>query len=136
MDYSSVLFHTLMNLKLVSSFWWFAKSAGGGCRTHWLHLCREIRPHPHNECPGYNTKQCDGEVLVMLVLWRMQSTPSLPSLPGPLWPRVIAPARVLSIGQIEFKCILRLNWIVWNRTVLTFNCVNKIYTYTKLNWLN
>ena len=26
-----------------------------------------------------------------------------------------------------------LNWIVWNLTVLTFNCINKNYTYTKLN---
>ena len=36
------------------------------------------------KCPGYDTKQFDGEVPVMLVLWRMQSTPSLPLLPGPL----------------------------------------------------
>ena len=41
--------------------------------------------HPTNECPGYD-KQYDGEVPVMLELWRMQSSPSLPSLPGPLWP--------------------------------------------------
>ena len=54
-----------------------------------------------NECPGYGTKQSDGEATVMLELWGMQSTPSLPSLPGPLWPRVITPNRVLSIGQIE-----------------------------------
>ena len=27
----------------------------------------------------------------MLELWGMQSTPSLPSLPGPLWPGVVAP---------------------------------------------
>ena len=37
----------------------------------------------------------------MLELWGMQSTPSLPLIPGPLWPRVVAPDRVLSIGQIE-----------------------------------
>ena len=30
----------------------------------------------------------------------MQSTPLLLSLPGPLWPEVIAPDRVLSMGQI------------------------------------
>ena len=41
---------------------------------------------PHNKCPGYDTKQSDGEVPVMLELWGMQSTPSLPSLSGPLWP--------------------------------------------------
>ena len=52
---------------------------------------------PH-ECPGYDTKQFDGEVPVMLKLWGMRSTPSLPVLPGPLWPRVVAPDRVLSMG--------------------------------------
>ena len=35
-----------------------------GCRLHRLHLCRGVRPL--NECPGYDTKQFDGEVLVML----------------------------------------------------------------------
>ena len=34
-------------------------------------------------------------------LWGMQSTPSLPSLPGQLWPGVLAADRVLSMGQIE-----------------------------------
>ena len=51
-----------------------------------------------NECPGYGTKQSDGEVPVMLELWGMQSTPSLPLLPGPLWARLVALDRVLSIG--------------------------------------
>ena len=41
---------------------------------------------PHNECPVYDTKQSDGEVSVMLELWGMRITPSLPSFPGPLWP--------------------------------------------------
>ena len=45
----------------------------------------------------------DGEVPVMLELWGMWSTPSLPSLPGPLWPRV------LSMGQIKLKRVLMLN---------------------------
>ena len=31
----------------------------------------------------------------------MRSTPLLLSLPGPLWPGVVAPDRVLSMGQIE-----------------------------------
>ena len=61
-----------------------------GCRIHWLHLCRGVRPPP-NECPGYDTKQSDGEVPATLELWGMRSTPSLPSLPGPLWPGVVAP---------------------------------------------
>ena len=55
-------------------------------------------PPPHNECPGYDTKQSDGEVPAVLELWGMQSTPLLPSLPGPLWPGVVAPDRALSMG--------------------------------------
>ena len=74
-------------------------------------LLRGKTPHS-NKCPGYDTKQSDGEVPVMLELWGMLSTPSLLSLPGPLWPGVIAPDRVL----------------YWsNRT--------KLHTYTKLNCL-
>ena len=34
----------------------------------------------------------------------MQSTSLLPLLPGPLWPRVVAPDWVLSMGQIELNC--------------------------------
>ena len=84
----------------------------------------------------FDTKQSDQEVPYMLELWGMRSIPSLPLLPGPLWPRVVAPDRVLSLGQIELNCVLMLNWIAWdgtvfcmldrivcNRTVLTFNCV-------------
>ena len=71
---------------------------GWGCRMHWLLICRGVRPHPANECFGYDTKQSDGEVPAVLELWRMQGNPSLPSLPGPLWPRVVAPDRVLSMG--------------------------------------
>ena len=33
------------------------------------------------------------------------STPSLPSLPGPLWPEVVAPDSVLSMGQLELFSI-------------------------------
>ena len=51
-----------------------------------LHLCRGVRPPTPNECPGYDTKQSNGEVPVMLELWGMQSSHSLPSLPAPLWP--------------------------------------------------
>ena len=38
----------------------------------------------------------------------MQNTPLLPSLPGPLWPGVVALGRVLSMGYIEIKCVLML----------------------------
>ena len=34
-------------------------------------------------------------------LWGMWNTPSLPFFPGPLWPGVVVPDRVPSMGQIE-----------------------------------
>ena len=98
---------------------------GWSCRIHQLHLCRGVRAL-FNECPGYDTKQSDGEVLVMLELWGIWSTPSLPSLPAPLWPGLVTPGRVQSMGQIELKCVHMLN-----RTVLAF----KQCTYAKLNCL-
>ena len=51
-----------------------------------------------NEYPGYDNKQSDFEVPVMLELRGMRITPSLPSLPGPLWAEVVVPDRVLSMG--------------------------------------
>ena len=48
-------------------------------------------------CPGYDTKQSDGEDPVMLEFGGMRSTLSLPLLPGSLRPEVVAPDR----GQIE-----------------------------------
>ena len=62
-------------------------------------LCRRVRPS--NECPGYDTKQSDGEALVILELCGNRSILSLPSLPGPLGLGVEAPYMVLSMGQIE-----------------------------------
>ena len=45
----------------------------------------------------------------MLKLWGMRSNPSLPLLPGPLCPGVVAPDRVLSMGQIElFNIVVML----------------------------
>ena len=67
-----------------------------------------------NECPGYDTKQSDGEASVILELWGIWSTLSLPSVLGPLWPRVVASDRVLSMDQIELNWVFMLNWIVWN----------------------
>ena len=54
---------------------------------------------PRNECPGYDTKQSDGEVF--LELWGIQSTLSLTLFSGSLWPGDLAPDRVLSMSQIE-----------------------------------
>ena len=63
---------------------------GWGCRIHWLHLCKWV------SC--YDAKQSHGEVTVMLGLWGIRSTPSLPLLPGPLCPSVVAPDRSQSMG--------------------------------------
>ena len=52
-----------------------------------------------SECPRYVTKQSDDEAPVMLELWGMQSTILLPSLPGPLWPGVVAPDRDLWVKK-------------------------------------
>ena len=41
----------------------------------------------------------------------MLSTSSLILLSGSLWPRVVAPNRVISIGQIDLNCVLMLNLI-------------------------
>ena len=67
-----------------------------------------VRPSP-NKRPEYDTKQSDGETPVILELWGMGSTPSLPLLPDPLWPRMVALDRVLSMGQIELCTNAKLN---------------------------
>ena len=91
-----------------------------GSRIYQLHL---YSPPTSNVCPGYDTKQSDSEVTGMLELWGMQSTLSLPSLLGPLWPGMVASDGEISMGQIELNCVLMLNWIALNRTVLRINCV-------------
>ena len=53
----------------------------------------------------------------------MQSNLSLPSLLGPLWPGMVAPDRVLSIGQIELNWA-KLNCLKWN-----YFLTLKFYTY-------
>ena len=93
---------------------------GWGCRIHRLPFGRGVRPLP-NECPRYDSKQSDGEVPIMLEVWGMQSTLSMPLLTCPLRTGGVAPDRVLSMGQIELNCVIILNWVVWNRTVLIFN---------------
>ena len=54
-----------------------------------------------NEFPGYDINQYDGVASLILGLWEMRSTPSLPLLPGPLWPELVAPEMFHGIGQIE-----------------------------------
>ena len=50
-------------------------------------------------------KWSDGEAPVMLELWRMQSTPLLPPLSGPLWLGVIEPdMSQIEIFHIKTEC--------------------------------
>ncbi len=62
-----------------------AQSAGAAEYT--VCISEERQDFP-NECPGYDTKQSDGEAPVMLELWGMWSTPLLLSLQGLLWPHI------------------------------------------------
>ena len=90
----------------------------------------------------WHTKQSDSEVLVMLELWGMQSTPLLPSVQGPLKPGVIAPDKGPIFGSkwtkpwfwkcfvfvfkmriyAKLNCLWHLDWvpmlkwIIWNKT--------------------
>ena len=102
---------------IVSDILWQNCPVGWGCRTHRLHTCSGVKPHQRIS-RIYDSKQPDGEVPVILDLWGMQSTSSLPSLP--CLPGVVKPDRILSMGQKELNCVLMLHWIVWNRTVLLF----------------
>ena len=69
-----------------------------------------MSPASLNECPGYDTKQSDGEVPAMLELWEMWSTPLLPLLPGALWPRVVAP----DMGPIYGLNRIKLCFFHWS----------------------
>ena len=53
---------------------------------------------------------------------------------GIVWNRtiligVVAPDRILSMGEIELNFVLMINWIVWNRPVFD------IETVLILNWI-
>ena len=74
-----------------------AHSAGAKKYTN----CFSAEYDSSNKCPRYDLKQSDDEAPVMLELWGIQDTSSLQSPPGPLWRGVVAPDRVLSMGQIE-----------------------------------
>ena len=72
---------------------------------------------PTYEWPGYDTKQSDGELAVMLELWGIRNIPSLPSLLGPLWPEVEASDKGPIYGFNRTKPWFRVNYF------LHLNCV-------------
>ena len=92
------LYGNSMYVSHIAISWLSKKSAG--IRIHQLYHCRGVRP-THKDCPGYVTKQSYGEAHVILEFRGMQSSPSLPSLPGPLWSRVVASDRDLSMDEME-----------------------------------
>ena len=77
----------------------YRRPVGWDSRIHWLHLCRKVRST--HKCSWYDTRQSNGEAPLKLEPWGMRSTPSLPSLLDPHWPRVEGPERVQSMGQKE-----------------------------------
>ena len=48
----------------------------------------------------------------------MRISPSLPSLPGPLWPDVVELDKVLSMGPLELNYVL--NWIAWKSAIFAY----------------
>ena len=62
-----------------------------------------------NELSGFDPKQSIGVAPVIVELMGMRRNPLLPSLPGPLRPRVVAPDRVPFMSQKELNCVLMLN---------------------------
>ena len=68
---------------------------------------------------GYDIKPSDGEASA-LKIWGMWSTSSLALLPGSLWPGVVVPDRVLSMGQIEQTVCKQMTdvklWLLYRNT--------------------
>ena len=98
--------HTHMTRELLYPVGW-------DCRIHRLLLCRGGKTPSPNESPAYETKQSDGEVPVTLELWGMRSTPSLPSLPGPLWPGVVWYGPIHGLNRTKLHTYAVLNCLKW-----------------------
>ena len=84
-----------------------------GLKNIWSASLQRGKTHP--ECPRYDIKPSD-DVAPALEIWGMWCTPLLPLLPGPLRSGVVAPDRVLSMGQIELFDYL--NWVQTNHWCL------------------
>ena len=65
------------------------------------------------ECAGYDSKL---RLIVSLQSWSwgLWSTPSLPLLSDPLWPKVVVPVTVPSVGQVElFNHLFRIIFMLF-----------------------
>ena len=81
---------------------------------------------------GHDTKKSDGEAPVILELCGMLSNPSLSSLPGSLWPGVVAPDRVLSMGQTQPSCVFKLTELFEIELII---CIKIDFALNNLQWL-
>ena len=79
--------------------------------------------YPPNDCPGYDTKQSDGEAPVNGGALENVEYPFIAITPRSTLTGVVVPDRVPSIDRIELNCVLMLNWIVLNRTVFDIDTV-------------
>ena len=103
------------SIKCLNSSIWPLYPVGWDNRIHWLYLCRRVRPPPPQWVSwlwyqtiwwwGSNNAVALGNEEYSFLTISLMST-------------LARSGRVLSMGQIEL-----LNWIVWNRTVWSFNCV-------------
>ena len=82
-----------MNKKDENNVYFMAQSAGVAEWTDWI----STKLDSSKNCPRYGIKW-SGEASVMLGLWGIQGTRLLSSLPGPLWPGVVALDGVLFMG--------------------------------------
>ena len=123
--YCKIAFNKFQNHFQSNFFFIMHCPVSWACRIHRLHLWRVGDKTPsisvlditlNNLCWGSS----DAGVL------GIRSTPSLPSLPGPLWPGVVM---VLSMSQIKLISVLIITWIVWSRSFWHLNCI------LMLNWI-
>ena len=87
----SIYIYIYICIYISTSIFIYVNAVGWGCKKHQLYFCG--RSHV-SECPAYNIKHSDGKAPT-LERWEMWSTPSLLLLPGPLWPGVVSPDKVL-----------------------------------------
>ena len=93
-----ILLFTCLCVTAVSLSFRLLSRLGSGAVKHNDYISADEEDPFPSDCPVYDTKQSDGDATVMLEFWGMQSAPSSPSLPGPLWSEVVTPDRVLSMG--------------------------------------
>ena len=103
---------------------YFSSPVSWGCRIYQLHLCRGVIPPP-KECPVYDAEKFDSGDRVM------PCTTSLPSLPGPLWPGMVIPEKVLSMGQIEL-----VYWWIYIMGEVLLLCRDAVGVLYKPSWLD